>query len=68
MKNKEKLLKLNSDGLAFVLICPGEFDDEFKKDVFAQTCNKSNCSECIKEWLEKDYENGFEYLNSEVEK
>ncbi|SFF68747.1 hypothetical protein SAMN04487885_106160 [Clostridium cadaveris] len=64
MKNKDKIKKINSDGLAFILMCPGEFDNSFNSKN-AETCKKTNCTECIKEWLENEYTDGFEYLKED---
>lgn len=32
MKNIDKVKKLNADALAFILMCPSEFDDSFNRD------------------------------------
>lgn len=57
MNNIDKIKKLNVHSLAYILMCPGEFDDEFKKD-----CDMGNCTKCIENWLQEEYKNGFEYL------
>lgn len=65
MKNIDKIKKLNTDSLAFILMCPNEFDDNFNKnDREDEFCHKDGkgCIECIKKWLDEDYHNGFNYL------
>ena len=57
MNNIDKIKKLNVHSLAFILMCPSEFDDEFKKD-----WDMGNCTKCIENWLQEEYKNGFEYL------
>ncbi|MGN9135717.1 hypothetical protein ACTNDG_09835 [Clostridium sp. HCP1S3_B4] len=65
MKNIDKIKKLNTDSLAFILMCPNEFDNNFNKNEREdEFCHKKGkgCTECIKKWLDEDYRNGFDYL------
>ena len=57
MNNLEKVKTLDSNSMAFILMCPDEFDDNFKKE-----CNGNNCTECTEKWLQEEYKYGYEYL------
>lgn len=68
MKNIDKIRKLNNEELAFIIMCPNEFDDLFDEDKKAcEQCKYSNCKECIKDWLNEEYKGGYEYLKESQE-
>ena len=58
MTNKEKILQMNDDDLAFVLMCPydtaGEPEDIMPCVVNDDPPTVKNCVACIKEWLGKE--------------
>ena len=57
MKNREKVNKLTNKSLAFLLMCPGEYDDSFN-----ELCDKYNCTECTEKWLNDEYVGYLDYL------
>lgn len=69
MKNIDKVKKLNADALAFILMCPSEFDDSFnrdeKEDEFCCHEGGKGCTECIRKWLDENCNDGFDYLEDE---
>lgn len=65
MKNIDKIKKLNMDSFAFILMCPNEFDNNFNKNEREdEFCHKKGkgCIECIRKWLDENYNDGFDYL------
>lgn len=64
MKNKDKILSLNDDSLAYVLMCPGDFDNNFN-EINDDNCMNISCLECTKKWLKEEYKSGMDYLEEE---
>ena len=58
MTNKEKILQMTDDELAFVLMCPydtaGEPDEIMPCMTNDVLPTVKNCVACIKEWLHKE--------------
>lgn len=58
MTNKEKILQMSDDDLAFVLMCPydtvGDEDDIMPCVTKNDLPTVKNCVACIKEWLNKE--------------
>ena len=61
MKNKDKILSLNDNPLAYMLMCPYDFDKNFK-EVNDDYCTDNKCVECTKKWLQEEYKGGIDYL------
>nr|WP_308743227.1 hypothetical protein [uncultured Anaerocolumna sp.] len=52
MNNADKIRNMSDDELALMLMCPFEYDLNFKK-----ACNgnmNNNCYECTKRWLKEN--------------
>ena len=58
MTNREKILQMNDDDLALVLMCPydtsGDLEDLMQCVVNDVPPQVKNCCQCIKDWLQKE--------------
>ena len=53
MTNYEKIKQMSVEEMAFMLMCPAEYDLSFKD---CEGKYNRNCNECVKEWLEQEVE------------
>lgn len=54
MTNAEKIKSMTDEELAYMLMCPAEYDLNFNRNC---TCNgemKHDCIECTKQWLQSE--------------
>ena len=65
MTNEDKIKQLNTNGLAEIIMCPNEYDNNYIKRCGSR--NSKNCIECTIKWLKQEYTNGFDYLFKEEE-
>ena len=55
MKNIDKVKAMDIEELAFILMCPYQFEEGAKiPESCAQFGGNIGCIECVKEWLERE--------------
>lgn len=54
MTNADKVRSMTEEELAYMLMCPAEYDLEFNKASECKGEMNGNCYECTKQWLQSE--------------
>ena len=56
MTNAEKIRSMTDEELAYMLMCPAEYDLNFNRNCKCNGEMKHDCIECTKQWLQSEVE------------
>lgn len=54
MTNADKVRSMTDEELAYMLMCPAEYDLNFNRNCACNGEMKHNCIECTKQWLQTE--------------